>query len=497
MTPNQSEADVPTQSRKDVGWNLLATYTQLPKSFFVHVEPTKVRSPKVVVLNYQLGNSLGLDLRRLDDQLAAAIFSGNELPLNAEPIAQAYAGHQFGGFTMLGDGRAILLGEQSTPDQKLIDIQLKGSGPTPFSRRGDGRAAIGPMVREYIISEAMAALGVPTTRSLAVVSTGEPVYRERVLPGAVLTRTAASHLRVGTFEYAAARQNMDDLKALADYAIARHYPDLVDTDRPYLRFLQAVIERQAALIAKWQLIGFVHGVMNTDNVSIAGETIDYGPCAFMNTYDPATVFSSIDVQGRYAYGNQPTIAHWNIVRFAESILMLLDEREETAVELANETLEKFPDQYKRYWMQGMRAKLGLQNEHDDDERLFVDLLNWMYDAKLDFTNTFRSLSLESVPTDEAFGSTEFRSWHQRWTDRMLQEGSTTLSRCALMTSVNPSVIPRNHLVEDALAAAEAGDLAVLHQLVDVLHKPFQEPEDQKYIEPPPAGACGYKTFCGT
>ena len=340
-----------------VGWRFDNTYALLPDDLFVPTTPARVREPRVSILNHRLADELGLDLGTLSPEAAAALFAGQDLPAGSRPIAQAYAGHQFGHFTMLGDGRAILLGEHRTPSGRLVDIQLKGSGRTRFSRGGDGLAALGPMLREYVISEAIAALGIPTTRSLAVVTTGEPVYRESVRRGAILTRVAASHIRVGTFEYAA-RRDEKTLRALADYAIARHYPELVEAPQKYLEFFRAVADRQAALIARWQHVGFIHGVMNTDNMAISGETIDYGPCAFMNAYDPGTVFSSIDRGGRYAYGNQPRIAQWNLARFAETLLPLLDPDQEKAVAVAMEVLEDFPARFERYWLAGMRTEAG-------------------------------------------------------------------------------------------------------------------------------------------
>src|SRR3954447_2488107 len=343
-----------------VGWRFDNTYARLPDVLFDPANPVAVREPRVAILNHRLADELGLDLGAIPPEAAAALFAGQDLPVGSRPIAQAYAGHQYGGFTMLGDGRAILLGEHRTPSGRLVDIQFKGSGRTRFSRGGDGRAALGPMLREYVISEAMAALGIPTTRSLAVVTSGEPVYRETVRRGAILTRVAASHLRVGTFEYLAALGDQANLRVLADYAIDRHYPELADSPHKYLAFLRAVMDRQAALIARWQLVGFIHGVMNTDNMAISGETIDYGPCAFMNAYRPDTVFSSIDHAGRYAYGNQPAIAQWNLARFAETLLPLLDPDQEKAVAVATEVLDEYPARFERYWLAGMRQKLGLQ-----------------------------------------------------------------------------------------------------------------------------------------
>ncbi|HTO03268.1 MAG TPA: YdiU family protein, partial [Opitutus sp.] len=375
----------------DDGWRLEQTYAQLPALFHFAIAPTPVQSPRLVVLNRPLAERLGLDADALASNDGAAIFAGNRLPPGSVPLAQAYAGHQFGHFTPLGDGRAILLGEQITPRGERFDIQLKGSGPTPYSRRGDGRAALGPMLREYIISEAMHGLGIPTTRSLAVAATGESVYRESALPGAVLTRVAASHLRVGTFQWAAAAGDETAVRALVDYTVGRHYPELSGAENRARALLGVVIERQAALIARWLLVGFVHGVMNTDNMAISGETIDYGPCAFIDVYDPVTVFSSIDRNGRYAYGNQPAIAQWNLTRFAETLLPLFDLVEERAVEIATEALAAFSERYQHHWLAGMRRKLGLFTDEPGDRALIESLLTWMQNSKSDFTNSFAGL----------------------------------------------------------------------------------------------------------
>jgi uncharacterized protein YdiU (UPF0061 family) len=446
----------------------------------------------MVVFNRPLAESLGLDADSLDN---AALFAGNEWPPEAQPLAQAYAGHQYANFTMLGDGRALLLGEHIAPSGERFDIQLKGSGPTPFSRRGDGRAALGPMLREYIISEAMHALGIPTTRSLAVVTTGEPVFREETLPGAVLTRVAASHIRVGTFEYAAARGEKAALQALADHTLRRHYPEVVDAEAPYVAFLEAVIERQARLIAQWQHVGFIHGVMNTDNMALSGETIDYGPCAFMDAYDPATVFSSIDRNGRYAYGRQPHIAQWNLARLAETLLPLLHDDDEKAVEIANASIEGFETRFKRHWLAGMRAKLGLFTEESDDTPLIQSLLDWMQQTKADFTNTFRALSGSSSATlsqDPAY-----LDWHQRWQSRLSRQSQSARQVTEQMQHHNPAFIPRNHKVEEALAAAvENDDLSVMRRLQAVLAKPYDHSQDHPDYSMP-SNSESYQTFCGT
>lgn len=481
-----------------IGWQLECTYAQLPDVFRETVEPAKVRAPRVVILNHRLAEQLGLNLAALSPDEAAALFAGQQLPPGSQPIAQAYAGHQFGGFTMLGDGRAILLGEHRTPSGQRVDIQFKGSGRTRYSRGGDGRAALGPMLREYIISEAMAALGIPTTRSLAVVTTGEPVYRESVLRGAILTRVAASHIRVGTFQHLAARRDVENLRVLADYAIARHYPELVDKPAKYLEFFRAVLDRQADLIARWQHVGFIHGVMNTDNMAISGETIDYGPCAFMNRYDPNTVFSSIDHAGCYAYGNQPVIGQWNLARFAETLLPLFDNEPEKAVAMATEVLEEYPDRFEQYWLDGMRRKLGLEEADPGDAALVQALLDWMLKAGADYTNTFRDLASGEARSADLYSDGEFQAWRARWTSRLAREGRTESDAYALMRTANPAIIPRNHRVEEALAAAEnEDDLSVLNRLLEALSAPFDDwPEWEIYRQPPDDDG-NYRTFCGT
>ncbi|MBM7094988.1 YdiU family protein [Bacillus sp. H-16] len=485
-----------TKLPEEKGWNLDNSYARLPESFFSLINPNPVEDPKLVVLNSKLAATLGLNAEELQSKEGINVLAGNDVPEDSIPIAQAYAGHQFGNFTMLGDGRALLIGEQMTPDGERVDIQLKGSGPTPFSRGGDGRAALGPMLREYIISEAMYALGIPTSRSLSVVTTGEPVYRETELPGAILTRTAASHLRFGTFQYSAGVGKVDDLSTLADYAIERHYPHVKNDENRYFSFLKEVMRSQASLVAKWQHIGFIHGVMNTDNMTISGETIDYGPCAFMDTYDPKTVFSSIDVQGRYAYGNQPYITGWNLARFSEALLPLLHKDEEEAVKLAQAVMADFSKRYKRIWLDGMRKKLGLLNEEKEDESLVEKLLSVMQKNKADYTNTFRALSFDQ-PVDELSCSAEFSEWYGQWQSRLnRQEGSNESSR-KVMQQTNPAVIPRNHKVEEALEAAGEGDFSVLERLLDALSKPYTKKPEKEYTTPPEPSNRSYRTFCGT
>ncbi|MDT3427666.1 uncharacterized protein YdiU (UPF0061 family) [Paenibacillus forsythiae] len=481
------------------GWNFDNSYARLPESLFTRQAPTPVRAPKPIILNDRLAASLGINAQALQTEEGAAVLAGNRVPEGAEPLAQAYAGHQFGHFTMLGDGRALLLGEQLTPRGERVDIQLKGSGRTRYSRRGDGRAALGPMLREYIISEAMNALGIPTTRSLAVVTTGESILRETEQPGAILTRVAASHLRVGTFQYAAAWGSSQDLQALADYTLNRHFPEADAEENRYLALLREVIRRQAALIAKWQLVGFIHGVMNTDNMALSGETIDYGPCAFMDVYDPATVFSSIDIQGRYAYGNQPHIAAWNLARFAETLLPLLHESDAEAVKLAEAAISDFNELYHRKWLGGMRAKLGIHNEEPEDESLIEDLLRMMQKERADYTNTFRALTLDKPEDTALYGTGEFTKWYELWQARLGRQTEPRSSSHQLMRSSNPAVIPRNHRVEEALeAAVEQGDYSVMERLLDVLSQPYAySPEQEDYTTLPEPSSCPYRTFCGT
>ena len=488
---------MPRMMDRMAGWHLEHTYAALPPLFHAPATPTAVREPRMVVFNRPLATALGLDPDVLDGPDGAAIFAGNAIPDGARPIAQAYAGHQFGYFTALGDGRAILLGEQVTPSGDRVDIQLKGPGRTPFSTRGDGRAALGPMLREYIISEAMHALGIPTTRSLAVAATGESVYRDTRLDGAVLTRVAASHIRVGTMQWAAAHQDREALQALADYTLARHYPELAAAPEPYVGLFDAILERQARLIARWQLVGFIHGVMNTDNMALSGETIDYGPCAFMDRYDPATVFSSIDSGGRYAYANQPPIAHWNLARLAEAMVPLFDADVDRAVERATARLDRFPGLFEQHWLDGMRAKLGLFTAEDGDKALVDDLLEWMHDRSADFTNTFVSLTAGRPAADAAAADPGFEAWHRRWVERRARQPQPAADAAGLMRRHNPAVIPRNHHVEAALEAATGGDLSVTGRLLDVLAAPYDHDRDVSLFSAPAEGARPYRTFCGT
>ena len=480
------------------------TFAAQMDGFFLPAVAAPFPEPTLIVLNVPLAQALGLDADALKAE-GAALFSGQSMPAGAMPLAQIYAGHQFGGFSpQLGDGRALLLGEVIDPEGRRFDIQLKGSGPTEFSRGGDGKASLGPMLREYIISESMAALGVPTTRSLAVVATGEPVMRERPLPGAVLTRVAASHLRVGTFEFFASQRDRASVRKLADYTIARHYPEVASMPNPYLGLLNAVVDAQADLIAQWMLVGFIHGVMNTDNAALSGETIDYGPCAFMDRYDPATVYSSIDHRGRYAYGNQPGIGQWNMARFAETLLPLLHDDDDKAMELAREALRAFILRYQSSWTKGMRTKLGISQPEDDDETLALDLVKLLGTERLDYTTTLRALSSVARNGPKALhcgltNAEPFDAWADRWLARLDQEPGGRTDAAARMDAVNPVYIPRNHLVDEALNAAVEGDLQPMLRLLDVITRPYAVREGcERYAEPAPnAFDEGFKTFCGT
>lgn len=488
-------------SHKTGGFNFDNSYTTLPPVFFAPAQPAAV-TPKLIIFNQKLAHDLGIGFDGASDESLAQIFSGQEMPEGAASIAQAYAGHQFGHFTVLGDGRALLMGEHLTPDGRRVDVQFKGSGPTSFSRRGDGKAAMGPMLREYIISEALHALGVPTTRSLAVVSTGQPVYREDVLPGAVLTRVAASHIRVGTFEFAAAYAaesgDTGALQALADYTIRRHYPEIFDSENRYVAFFEAVADRQANLVAQWQLIGFIHGVMNTDNMALSGESIDFGPCAFMDAFNPATVFSSIDQHGRYAYGNQPRIASWNLARLAETLLSLFADDEQAAIEVGKQALAKYNERFNHYWLTGMQAKLGLSAE-DNDVDFATTFLSLMHEHGADYTNTFRGLSQEVLPREPFFQSTGFKTWETQWHAKLASRGLSRQQVLQGMRAVNPAVIARNHKVEEALASAvSSGDLGHLRKLLAALENPFAESAaNEEYRQPAPTSTVPYRTFCGT
>jgi len=479
-------------------WKLKSSYSDLPRKFYSTINPVPVRAPKLIIFNKKLANSLDIDLPYNDKETLSQLFSGNNLPKNSNPIAQAYAGHQFGHFSILGDGRAHLIGEHIAPDGRCFDIQFKGSGQTPYSRNGDGRAALSPMLREYIISEAMHALNIPTTRSLAVVSSGESIMRASLKEGAILTRIASSHIRVGTFEYANKMLDLEDLKALADYSIARHYPELLDQENPYLNFLNTVIKNQAKLIASWMHIGFIHGVMNTDNMAISGETIDYGPCAFMDIFSMGQVFSSIDTYGRYNYGSQAHAAHWNLTKLADSLLPLLHQNMDKALEMAEVAVNEYANEFNIAWISGMRSKLGLLNEEEGDYVLAQNLFSWMENVKACFTSTFRDLSYENLSDKDIYNSPDFQKWHSLWQARLSRNSKPIKSSLSMMRKYNPVIVPYNHLVEEALSAAEEGDMQPFYKLLSVLEKPFEfSPSNEIFlnssVEPNP----NYQTFCGT
>ena len=474
------------------------SYTELPDLFFTKQTPTPVHKPEIVIFNQKLADQVGLNFSQRSKEEMAKLLSGNLVPEGIEPFAQAYAGHQFGNFTMLGDGRALMLGEYLTPSGQRLDLQFKGSGRTPYSRGGDGRAALGPMLREYIISEAMHYLGIATTRSLAVVTTGETVNREKELPGAILTRIASSHIRVGTLEFASLHEDKSIIQALLDYLIDRHFPEIKEMNNQPLALLEAMIAQQAELITQWMRVGFIHGVMNTDNMALSGETIDYGPCAFMDSFDPATVFSSIDRNGRYSYSNQPYIAQWNLARLAESLIPLIHQEREEAIGMAENALNAFEEVYKCKWLAMMGSKLGLLEAKKEDEKLITELLDWMHQSSADFTNTFRDLCKPEFPMEEAYKSENFQNWYTRWQLRLKTEEQELDASLALMRSVNPAVIPRNHKVEEALQASEEGDLNPFHNLLKAIEEPYQGGEHLKpYQAPPEPTEKVYQTFCGT
>ena len=479
-----------------IGWHFDNTYSKLSNTFKENIKPTPVHDPELVILNEELASNLKLDFSKIDKKKLAEIFSGNTIPKETNTIAQAYAGHQFGHFTMLGDGRAVLLGEHLVNNDNRFDIQFKGSGRTSFSRGGDGRAALGPMLREYIISEAIHSLNIPTTRSLAVVKTGEKVVRENLLQGAILTRVASSHLRVGTFQYIAATQNIENLNTLVDYTINRHYPEIKTSHSKALDLLNLVIEKQSQLVINWMRVGFIHGVMNTDNMAISGETIDYGPCAFMDHYDPKTVFSSIDKFGRYAFYNQPPITKWNLARFAECLIPLIDKNEDTAIKLATDLIDNFQNIYEDKWLNMMRDKLGLFGEDKNDKKLINDLFNWMEKNKADYTNTF--CNLMDVNSDEIYKNNDFINWKNEWKKRSELNNSTKEKQSKLMKSNNPIVIPRNHKVEEALAEADKGSLDKMKKLLAILKNPYDNQNNiEEYQTPAPSSNEKYQTFCGT
>ena len=480
-----------------IGWCFDNTYSKLPDPFKEEISPIPVKDPELVILNKKLSKQLNLDFSNLDNKKISELFSGNSLPPGSNSIAQAYAGHQFGHFTMLGDGRAVLIGEHLSEKKERYDIQFKGSGKTTFSRNGDGRAALGPMLREYVISEAMHNLGIPTTRSLAVVKTGEDVIRETTLHGAILTRVALSHIRVGTFQYIAAREKKDELEILFNYVIKRHYPNIQNSQNKALDLLRMVMEKQIDLVVNWMRVGFIHGVMNTDNMSISGETIDYGPCAFMDTYDPKTVFSSIDQMGRYAYCNQPVITKWNLSRFAECLIPLIDKNQNKSIELATEIINSFEKKYEEKWLNMMRDKLGLFGIDEKDKFLILDLLTWMHQKKLDYTNTFCHLMNLEIEKNENFKDTDFQNWKKRWHERLKINNNTPEKYINLMKSVNPVVIPRNHKVEEVLNEANKNNIEPLNKLLEILNNPYSDQKDIKEFQIPSSSKEKYQTFCGT
>ena len=481
----------------NINWNFDNSYSRLSNTFKQHIKPVAVKNPELVLINDNLAKELNLDFTKIDRAELSDLFSGNILPEGSNAIAQAYAGHQFGHFTMLGDGRAILIGEHLTKSNKRCDIQFKGSGKTAFSRNGDGRAALGPMLREYIISEAMHNLNIPSTRSLAVAKTGEKIIRDTQLQGAILTRVASSHIRVGTFQYVAARDKKDELEIFFNYVVKRHYPELVDSKKKALDLLNILINKQIDLVVNWMRVGFVHGVMNTDNMTISGETIDYGPCAFMDKYDPKTVFSSIDRMGRYAYCNQPAITKWNLSRFAECLIPLIHQDQDQAVKSATDLINTFEKKYEKSWMNMMRNKLGLQGADDKDKFLIVDLLTWMHRNKVDYTNTFCHLMDLKEYDDDLYRSNDFKNWKKNWHERLKLNNNTPEKYITLMRSVNPLVIPRNHKIEKSLQIAESGNLAPFNKLLKILEKPYVQQENISDYLKMDSSSKEYKTFCGT
>ena len=481
-------------SLSDSGWNLQSSYTQISDKLFSELKPDVVTNPSTVIVNNELAEKLGLNLKGISEEDLSNLFSGNSLPHGSKPFAQAYAGHQFGQFTILGDGRAHIVGEQVTPDGEIFDIQYKGSGRTPYSRGGDGKAALGPMLREYLISEAMYYLGIPTTRSLAVVETGEKVYREVPLKGSILTRVASSHIRIGTFQFLAAHKDYEGMKSLLDFSIKRHFSNLKFSENLAIEFIKAVMQKQINLIVEWMRVGFIHGVMNTDNSTISGETIDYGPCAFMDHYDANTVFSSIDTQGRYSFANQPSIIQWNLVRLAECLLPLIDKDEKRSIEIAQNLINTFSSLFKDKWLQMMKKKLGIKDQSQDDEELINNLIKWMQQKKPDFTNTFCNLMNYDHADDEEFEDDEFNNWKREWKKRV--ESKEYLD---VMISCNPTLIPRNYLVEEALSEAETdGKFDKFNELNEIISSPYQlKKVNIKYLETPSKTNIPYKTFCGT
>ncbi len=481
----------------NINWNFDNSYSRLSDAFKEHIKPVAVKNPELIVINESLARELDLDLTKINKDKLSSLLTGNTLPEGSNSIAQAYAGHQFGHFTMLGDGRVILIGEHITSSNKRYDIQLKGSGKTSFSRNGDGRAALGPMLREYIVSEAMHNLNISSTRSLAVAKTGEKIMRDTLLEGAILTRVALSHIRVGTFQYIAARDKKDELEILLNYVIDRHYSELENSKNKAIDLLNNVMSKQIDLVVNWMRVGFIHGVMNTDNMSISGETIDYGPCAFMDTYDPKTVFSSIDHMGRYAYCNQPIITKWNLSRFAECLIPMIDKNQKKAIEMATEIINTFEKKYEEKWLEMMRKKLGLLGNHSTDKTLILDLLTWMHQKKVDYTNTFCHLMKFKVQEEKNFQDKLFKDWKKRWNERLVINNNSIEKSIALMRTVNPLVIPRNDKVEETLNLANKNNFKMLFEFLEILKTPYEELKNTYKYQIPNENNKEYKTFCGT
>ena len=483
--------------KNNMNWNFDNSYSRLSNAFKEHTDPVAVKKPELILLNEDLAEELNLDFTKINNDELSSLFTGNILPEGSNAIAQAYAGHQFGHFTMLGDGRAVLIGEHLTNSNKRYDIQFKGSGKTAFSRNGDGRAALGPMLREYIISEAMHSLNIPSTRSLAVAKTGEEIMRDNLLQGAILTRVASSHIRVGTFQYVAARDKKDELEILLNYVVNRHYPEIENSKNKALDLLKILIDKQIDLVVNWMRVGFIHGVMNTDNMTISGETIDYGPCAFMDTYDPKTVYSSIDKMGRYAYCNQPAITKWNLSRFAECLIPLIHENDEMAIKSATELIDTFGKKYEEKWLNMMRKKLGLLGIDNKDKILIVDLLTWMHQNKVDYTNTFCHLMNFKQYDEEIYKDNNFKNWKKNWQERLKLNNNNPEKHIKLMRSVNPLLIPRNHKIEESLEKANNNNLDSFNKLLEILKKPYTLQENISDYLKMDTSFKDYKTFCGT
>ena len=485
-------------NKNKIDWKFENSYLQLPKNMQSKQLPEKVKNPKIVLINNNLSNELGINLSNLDPEYLALVFSGNQLPTGSDTIAMAYAGHQFGHFTILGDGRAILIGEHINNKKQRYEIQFKGSGKTEFSRNGDGKAALGPMLREYIISEAMYHLNIPTTRSLAVVKTDEKVIRETELTRAILTRVASSHIRVGTFQYFAYKKDDESLKSLVNYSIDRHYAEIKNSENIYINLIDRLMDKQIDLVVNWMRVGFIHGVMNTDNMALSGETIDYGPCAFMDKYDPKTVFSSIDHFGRYAYYNQPSITKWNLARFAECLIPFLDANKDEAIKIATNKINEFDKKYEKKWLKMMSDKIGLLDTEKEDEVLILDLLQWMHSNKADYTNTFYNLINEKIFNNQVYDNADFLTWKDRWKMRLSKYKNKMDKVEEKMKFSNPIIIPRNYKVEEALSAAESGDMSLVEILLKALEKPYENNSNLKDFQiTEKLNKSGYKTYCGT